>query len=35
MLVGMLTPTSGTATFLNKDFKTDMDEIRKDIGLCP
>ena len=35
MLFGILKPTSGTAYILNRDITTDMDEIRKEIGVCP
>uniref|UniRef100_A0A2N9IG69 ABC transporter domain-containing protein n=1 Tax=Fagus sylvatica TaxID=28930 RepID=A0A2N9IG69_FAGSY len=35
MLVGLLTPTSGDATVFGKNIITDMDEIRKTLGVCP
>ncbi|CAL5423286.1 unnamed protein product [Camellia sinensis] len=35
MLVGLLSPTSGDALVLGKNILTDMDEIRKGLGVCP
>ncbi|XP_059428864.1 ABC transporter A family member 1 isoform X1 [Corylus avellana] len=35
MLVGLLHPTSGDATVFGKNIITDMDEIRKGLGVCP
>ncbi|XP_031098016.1 ABC transporter A family member 1 [Ipomoea triloba] len=35
MLVGLLPPTSGDALVLGKNILTDMDEIRKSLGVCP
>ena len=35
MLTGMLAPTAGEMTVNNMDFKTDMIEIRKSLGVCP
>ncbi|KAL8128675.1 hypothetical protein V2J09_017830 [Rumex salicifolius] len=35
MLVGLLTPTSGDALILGKNIHTDMDDIRKELGVCP
>ncbi|KAK9987447.1 hypothetical protein SO802_032398 [Lithocarpus litseifolius] len=35
MLVGLLTPTSGDAMVFGKNIITDMDEIRKTLGVCP
>jgi len=34
MLTGALAPTSGYATVAGKDIRTEMPEIRKDIGIC-
>ncbi|CAL1377626.1 unnamed protein product [Linum trigynum] len=35
MLVGLLPPTSGDALVFGKNITTDMDEIRKSLGVCP
>ncbi|CDP14120.1 unnamed protein product [Coffea canephora] len=35
MLVGLLRPTSGDALIYGKSILTDMDEIRKSLGVCP
>ena len=35
MLIGLITPTSGDANIGGKSILTDMDEIRKQIGICP
>lgn len=35
MIVGLLSPTSGDALVLGKNILTDMDEIRKNLGVCP
>ena len=35
MLVGLITPTSGDAFIEGKSISTDIDEIRKSIGICP
>ncbi|OVA04022.1 ABC transporter-like [Macleaya cordata] len=35
MLVGLLPPTSGDALVFGKNIRTDMDEIRKGLGVCP
>lgn len=35
MLVGLLPPTSGDALVFGKNIRTDMDEIRKTLGVCP
>jgi ATP-binding cassette subfamily A (ABC1) protein 3 len=35
MLVGLLPPTSGDALVFGKNILTDMDEIRKNLGVCP
>ncbi|CAN6577001.1 unnamed protein product [Malus baccata var. baccata] len=35
MLVGLLRPTSGDALVFGKNIVTDMDEIRKELGVCP
>lgn len=35
MLVGLLTPTSGDALVFGKNILTDMDDIRKNLGVCP
>jgi ABC-type multidrug transport system ATPase subunit len=34
MLTGMLTPTSGEAMLYDKAITTDIDEVRRDLGLC-
>jgi ATP-binding cassette, subfamily A (ABC1), member 3 len=34
MLTGAIAPTSGTATIAGKDIRTQMPEIRRDIGIC-
>ncbi|XP_016395780.1 LOW QUALITY PROTEIN: retinal-specific ATP-binding cassette transporter-like [Sinocyclocheilus rhinocerous] len=35
ILTGMFPPTSGTAYIYGKDIRTDMDAIRKSLGMCP
>ncbi|GMH18706.1 hypothetical protein Nepgr_020547 [Nepenthes gracilis] len=35
MLVGLLPPTSGDAVVFGKNMVTDMDDIRKELGVCP
>ncbi|KAK2651860.1 hypothetical protein Ddye_011716 [Dipteronia dyeriana] len=35
MLIGLLPPTSGDALVFGKNIITDMDEIRKGLGVCP
>lgn len=35
MLVGLVPPTSGDALVFGKNINTDMDEIRKGLGVCP
>ena len=35
MLTGMLAPTAGEMTVDNLDFRTDMTQIRKTLGVCP
>jgi ATP-binding cassette subfamily A (ABC1) protein 3 len=35
MLTGLYTPTAGDMTVNNLNFKTDMPEIRKKLGVCP
>lgn len=35
MLVGLLPPTSGDALIFGKNILTDMDDIRKGLGVCP
>ncbi|XP_072953821.1 ABC transporter A family member 1 isoform X1 [Typha angustifolia] len=35
LLVGLLPPTSGDAVIFGKSIRTDMDEIRKTLGVCP
>jgi len=35
MLNGLLAPTSGTAHFYGKSLQSDLDEIRRDMGVCP
>ncbi|KAL6133968.1 hypothetical protein ACLB2K_066201 [Fragaria x ananassa] len=35
MLVGLLRPTSGDAMVFGKNITTDMEEIRKELGVCP
>ncbi|KAH3795730.1 hypothetical protein DPMN_149289, partial [Dreissena polymorpha] len=35
ILTGLFPPTSGTATLFGKDIRTDMSEIRQNIGVCP
>lgn len=35
MLTGMYPPTSGTAHIYGLDIRTDMDSIRKSMGVCP
>ncbi|XP_038980603.1 ABC transporter A family member 1 [Phoenix dactylifera] len=35
MLVGLLPPTFGDALVFGKNIRTDMDEIRKTLGVCP
>ncbi|XP_043916268.1 phospholipid-transporting ATPase ABCA1-like [Protopterus annectens] len=35
ILTGLFPPTSGTAIIYGKDIRTEMDLIRKDMGMCP
>ncbi|KAI5629082.1 retinal-specific ATP-binding cassette transporter isoform X2 [Silurus asotus] len=35
ILTGLLPPTSGTAFISGKDIRSDMDEIRQSLGVCP
>ncbi|KAJ8010452.1 hypothetical protein DPEC_G00075220 [Dallia pectoralis] len=35
ILTGMFPPTSGTASIYGKDIRTDMDTIRRSLGMCP
>ncbi|GAB4843869.1 Phospholipid-transporting ATPase abca1 [Ancistrocladus abbreviatus] len=35
MLVGLLPPTSGDALIFGRDILTDMDDIRRELGVCP
>ena len=35
MLMGVFPPSAGTAKILGLDILEDMDEIRKNIGMCP
>uniref|UniRef100_A0A8C1IGH6 ATP-binding cassette, sub-family A (ABC1), member 4a n=1 Tax=Cyprinus carpio TaxID=7962 RepID=A0A8C1IGH6_CYPCA len=35
ILTGMFPPSSGTAYIYGKDIRTDMDAIRKSLGMCP
>ncbi|KAJ8939521.1 hypothetical protein NQ314_011088, partial [Rhamnusium bicolor] len=35
MLTGMINPTSGTAKVNGYDIRTDMEEVRNSLGLCP
>ncbi|XP_069128746.1 phospholipid-transporting ATPase ABCA1-like [Argopecten irradians] len=35
ILTGLFPPTEGTAFIYGKDIRTDIDEIRKSIGMCP
>ncbi|XP_052398366.1 retinal-specific phospholipid-transporting ATPase ABCA4-like [Carassius gibelio] len=35
VLTGMFPPTAGTAYVYGKDIRTDMDAIRKSLGMCP
>lgn len=35
MLTGMLAPSSGDATILGRSIRTEMDAIRKTVGVCP
>jgi ABC-type multidrug transport system ATPase subunit len=34
MLTGMLEPTSGEATLYNDSVVTDLDDVRRNLGLC-
>jgi ABC-type multidrug transport system ATPase subunit len=34
MLTGMLEPTSGDATLYNDSIVTDLDDVRRNLGLC-
>jgi len=34
MLTGMLEPTSGEATLYNDSVTTDIDDVRRNLGLC-
>ncbi|KAH0615615.1 hypothetical protein JD844_005073 [Phrynosoma platyrhinos] len=35
ILTGLFPPTSGSATIYGYDIRTEMDEIRKNLGMCP
>ena len=35
ILTGLFPPTQGTAIVYGKDIRFDMDEIHKDMGMCP
>ncbi|XP_064420182.1 ATP-binding cassette sub-family A member 2 [Latimeria chalumnae] len=35
ILTGLFPPTSGSATIYSHDIRTEMDEIRKNLGMCP
>jgi len=35
ILTGLYPPTNGTATIYGNNIRTDMDEIRKSMGMCP
>ncbi|XP_064325110.1 ATP-binding cassette sub-family A member 2 isoform X7 [Phalacrocorax carbo] len=35
ILTGLFPPTSGSATIYGHDIRTEMDEIRKNLGMCP
>ena len=35
LLTGIYTPSAGTAYIEGKDIRTDMDEIRSSLGMCP
>uniref|UniRef100_A0A6I8P991 ATP binding cassette subfamily A member 2 n=1 Tax=Ornithorhynchus anatinus TaxID=9258 RepID=A0A6I8P991_ORNAN len=35
ILTGLFPPTSGSATIYGRDIRTEMDEIRKNLGMCP
>lgn len=35
ILTGLLPPTSGTAYILGWDIRSDIDSIRKTMGMCP
>ena len=35
ILTGLFPPTSGTAMIYGKDIRTDIDGIRKSMGMCP
>lgn len=35
ILTGLFPPTSGSATIYGHDIRTEMNEIRKSLGMCP
>lgn len=35
ILTGLFPPTSGSATIYGHDIRTEMDQIRKNLGMCP
>ena len=35
ILTGLFPPTSGYATVYGLDIRSDMDEIRRNLGMCP
>ena len=35
ILTGLFPPTQGTALIYDKDIRTDMDDIRQSLGMCP
>jgi ABC-type multidrug transport system ATPase subunit len=35
ILTGLFPPTEGTAMIYNQDIRTDIDGIRKSLGMCP
>ena len=35
MLTGLFPPTSGYATIYGSDIRTNMEEIRQSLGMCP
>lgn len=35
ILTGLFPPTSGSATIYGHDIRTEMDKIRKNLGMCP
>ena len=35
ILTGLFPPTSGNATIYGSDIRSEMEEIRKNLGMCP